>query len=459
MRLTRRALLSNGAALGLWAWRGGAAAQSPDLAAGADGFRVIEATSAPLNLGAGAPSPLIGYGGLVPGPLLRAKAGEVLKLRFANKLTEPTTLSFPGLRLANAQLGIGGLTQPPVAPGASLDMSLAPPDPGFNLYLPHAGVAASRQISRGLFGPIVVEEAAPPAVDLEAIVVLADWRLDASGALADLGDERLARGAERLGALVTANGAPAPLALNAAPGARVRLRLGNAATARLMTLAIEGAPAKIVAVDGQPSELFAPLRDLVPVSPGARFELMFDLPREAAGAVRFVLRGREASDAGPAEPDRPVVIFTTSGDPVAARAPIAALPANPRLPQEIALENAKRFDLTISGGGDAPFAVDAVSFKGWDAKPSFAIPRGTPVTLGLVNKTAFTQTVRLNGHVARLLHALDDGWEPYWRDILTVQPGKAIHAAFVADNPGKWPIESASPERRASGLATWFQVT
>jgi FtsP/CotA-like multicopper oxidase with cupredoxin domain len=66
--------------------------------------------------------------------------------------------------------------------------------------------------------------------------------------------------------------------------------------------------------------------------------------------------------------------------------------------------------------------------------------------------------MRLGGHVARLLHALDDGWEPYWRDIFIVPPGKTVRLAFVADNPGKWPIAAATPAARAAGLSGWFQV-
>jgi FtsP/CotA-like multicopper oxidase with cupredoxin domain len=256
---------------------------------------------------------------------------------------------------------------------------------------------------------------------------------------------------------LTANSALAPLQSTAAPGARVRLRLANAATARVMGIAIEGAKTSIVAVDGQPSEAFEPLHDLVPMAPGARYELMFDMPREVGAQVRFVLRGGDLA-AVPGEPDRPMIVFEAKGEAVATRPKIAALPANPRLPQEIGLERAKRVDLTISGGGASPFAVDGISFVDWTPKPSFAVPRGSPVTLGVVNKTAYPQTVRLNGHVGRLLHPLDDGWEPYWRDILLVPPGKTVRIAFIADNPGKWPIESASPERRAAGLATWFQV-
>jgi len=457
MRVNRRKFLGAGIAASFWSWSGGARAQGTSLAAGADGFVTLEAAPASLALGAAAPTPVLAYNGIVPGPLLRIRRGDTLKVRLVNKLARPTTLSFPGLRAANATMGFGGLTQPPVAPGASLDIRFAPPDSGFNLYMPHAGKLSTGQISQGLFGPIIVDEPTAPPVDLEALVVLSDWRLDGQGAVADLDDVKTARGAGRFGAVLSANAAPASLRLEAAPGARVRLRLANAATARLMTIAIEGAKTLIIAVDGQPSEAFEPLRNLIPIGPGARFELMFDMPREAGAVARFLLRGGDAA-AIPGETDRPLIVFEAKGDAVAARTALAGLPANPRLPAEIALEASRRFDLTLSGGGDAPFAVNGVSFVDWPPKPAFQVARGTPVTLGLVNKTAYPQAIRLNGHVARLLHSLDDGWEPYWRDILLVQPGKTVHAAFIADNPGKWPIESASPERRDAGLAAWFQV-
>jgi FtsP/CotA-like multicopper oxidase with cupredoxin domain len=455
MPLNRRAFLGAGIGVGVTAWSAGARVDA--LAAGPDGFFVIEAGAAPAPLGTFAAG--LGYGGVIPGPTLRIKHGETLRVRLVNKLATPTTLSFPGLRAANASLGVGGLTQPPVAPGASLETRFVPPDSGFNLYMAHAESDSAAGVANGLFGPIVVEEAAQPAVDLEAIVVLRDWSPDSEREKnADPGNPRVARDAGRSEATLTANSAPAPLALAAAPGARVRLRIANASTARVMTIVIEGAKTRIIAVDGQPSEPFEPLHDLVPMGPGARFELMFDLPTEPDALARFVLRGGDAgAEAG--EVDRPMIVIATRGGAVAPRGALPGLPANPKLPAEIALEQARRVDLTITGGGGAPFAIGGISFTDWAAKPAFAVPRGAPVTLGLVNKTSATQAIRLNGHVARLLHALDDGWEPYWRDILLVQPGKTVHAAFVADNPGKWPIESASPVRRAAGLATWFQVS
>ncbi len=456
MLLNRRAFLGGGVAASFWAFERPPVAQTP---APADGFRRLEAApaSAPIAAPPAAATRLLSYNGATPGPLLRLRKGEELKLRLANRLEEGTTLSFPGLRTANAVAGIGGLTQPLVAPGAELDIRFTPPDSGFNLYCPDAGAATAKQIGSGLFGPIVVDEASPPAADLEAIVVLADWRLDDEGRIEDdFSDSAVTRGAGRLGALLTANAAPAPLALSPAPGARIRLRLANAATARIMSIGVTGVRPLIVAVDGQPSEPFEPLHNAFPMGPGARFGLMFDMPREAGGAVGFALRGGEAA-AIAGEPDRPMVVFTATGEAVAARSEIAGLPANPLLPKEIRLERAARVDLTIEGGGDAPFTVNGASFSDWDVKPLIAVPRGAPVTFGFVNRTAVAQAMRLGGHVGRLLHALDDGWEPYWRDIILVAPGHTAHLAFVAANAGKWPLCSAIPEHRAAGVGAWFQ--
>jgi len=460
MNVDRRRMLRAGVSATLWAAFGaGASAQprSPRLAA--DGFRLFEAGPAKAQiLGAPAPaSDALGYEGATPGPLLRLRKGEALKVRLTNKLSEPTTLCWPGLRIANGMAGVGGLTQPNVPPGASFDYRFTPPDSGFNLYRPHAGAATPGQIGRGLYGPIVVDEASPPAVDLEAIVALADWKLDADGQIRDdFSDPGLARGAGRVGAQLAANNGATPLVLNPAPGARVRLRLANAANARIMVIGVEGVKPLIIALDGQPCEAFAPLRNVFPLGPGARFDMMFDMPR-AGAPVRFVLLGGAAAPIA-GEPDRLLIVMAAAGDPVAPRPPLAGLEANPLLPREIDLDRARRVDITIGGGADAPFSINGATLLTWPAKPLFSVARGAPVTLGLFNKTAVTQAIRLHGHFMRLLHPVDDGWEPYWRDSVLIAPGKTSHVAFVADNPGRWPIESAIPEHQAAGVMTMFAV-
>jgi FtsP/CotA-like multicopper oxidase with cupredoxin domain len=450
---TRRIVLGGGLAAALW--RLGARARADAPAPAAEGILNFEAAPSRLQLfpPPAEPATAYAYADAIPGPLIRLRQGQELRLKLTNKLAEPTTLSFPGLRAANATAGIGGLTQERLKPDASAEIRLIPPDSGFNLYLPRAGSTDASQQGRGLFGPIIVDEPKAPDVDLDAAVVLSDWNVDASGRIKDdFADPAIGRGSRRKGGVIFANNGAAPLTLKSRPGARVRLRLGSAATARLATIAISGAKIHIAAVDGQPSEPFEPLANQFPMGPGARFELMFDMPRNPGADVRLDLRG----DAGAA--DQPFVAIVSEGEPMDARSESPRLAANPRLPAEIALESARRCDFAISGGGPAPFAINGATFVDWAPKPAYVIPRSQPTVFSLANKTAVVQAIRLWGHVARLLHSMDDGWEPYWRDTILIQPGRSAHVAFVAENPGKWPLESAIPEHRAAGAGTWFQV-
>ena len=67
--------------------------------------------------------------------------------------------------------------------------------------------------------------------------------------------------------------------------------------------------------------------------------------------------------------------------------------------------------------------------------------------------------MHVHGHCMRLLHDLDDGWEPYWRNSVIVAKGATKRVAFVADTPGKWALRSDVADQEAAGLAGWFEVT
>src|SRR6476661_8210 len=95
--LTRRALIA-GTAASL------ALSGAPARAQG-DGFRTIRAREA-------------GYDGAVPGPVLRVKRGEEVKVRLVNESADETAIHWHGVRVPNAMDGTS-LTQRPVPPGAS----------------------------------------------------------------------------------------------------------------------------------------------------------------------------------------------------------------------------------------------------------------------------------------------------------------------------------------------------
>src|SRR5262245_36112147 len=50
------------------------------------------------------------YNGQVPGPTLRVKLGQTLRVTFHNKLPEPSTLHWHGVRVPNAMDGVPGVT-------------------------------------------------------------------------------------------------------------------------------------------------------------------------------------------------------------------------------------------------------------------------------------------------------------------------------------------------------------
>ena len=438
---------------------------STSSAAEAPAIRTLEARPGTLRLLPAADTAIWGYDGQVPGPVLRLRLGDELRVRLVNKLDQPTSLTWHGVRTLNAMDGVAGLTQAPVPPGGSFDYRFTPPDAGLYWYHPHVWPTVTEQVGRGLYGVLIVEESAPPSVDADLLVVLDDWRLDAKGQIGDdFLDPREAAG--RLGPLVTLDREPKPAVDALRPGARVRLRLLNACGARIALLAIDGAPATVIAVDGQPSETFRPARGTLPIGPGSRFEVMLDMPTEAGREVRLSLQGEDG-------PGKPLMSLRTAGMPHPARPAPTKLPNNPLLPIRIALEKSVRHEVVLGevvgaqavspakpGKGVPPtfWTIDGVAFDA-ASKALFTVKRSMPVTLTFVNGTRFAQQIHVHGHVWRLLHDLEDGWDPYWRDCVLLAPGKTKHVAFIADNPGKWALESAILARQDTGLATWFAVT
>ncbi|MFO1123845.1 MAG: multicopper oxidase domain-containing protein [Methylocystis sp.] len=445
--LSRRAVLS-GVAASLTTLS--ALAQAPP------GFRTLEARPGKTLLSGNRETGILGFDGTAPGPVLRYRQGEELALRFVNRLDQPATIHWHGLRGDNAMEGVAPLTQAPVAPGGSFDYRRRLADPGLFCYRPSVYGATPELMGRGLKGLLLVDEPAPLQADADLLLVLDDWLLDDAGQIiGGFDDPAAARGVGRIGPLLCVNGKAAPAAEIFAPGARVRLRLANLSNARIMVLSVAGAQPFVIAIDGQPCEAFEPIKRSIPVAPGARFELMFDMPENEGAKVNLTLRG-------PNGEDRDLVIAEAKGAKAPKRPPVASLPQNPALPAEIRLANARKVDLVIeprkSGSGPA-WTINGAPTKAYEGPALFKVARGTPVTLGFVNRSGVALAMHVHGQCMRLLHDLDDGWEPYWRNGVIIPPGKTKHAAFLAESPGKWAIHDDILEHEAGGLATWFEVS
>lgn len=408
------------------------------------------------------PVAILGYNGTFPGPVLRCKRGDELAIRLVNRLEAPTSLHLRGLRVPNALDGYAPLTGPAIAPGESSDFVFRTQESGTYYLHPMTYAHAAEQAGRGLGAIVIAEEEAPPETDLDLPFVIADWRLNEAGALAEpVIDPAESATAGRLGGLMTVNGIATPLKHEVVPNGRVRLRLVNMAMAQIAALTFEGVVPYVAAIDSQPCDPFEPVRHTIPVNPGARFEVFFDMPAAAGERAKIILRRWPIRGRALAEPQE-IALFTAQGRPRTPLPKLTSLPLNPGLPPIIPLQNAKRLDLVI-----APAGTPADPRKLWtmngrslgpDSEPLFSVKRGTPVTLGFINRSEVPHVMRVHGHVMRQLHLLDDGWEPYWRDGLIVQEERTVRVAFLADNPGRWRIGSGILAHGEAGLSGWFEV-
>ena len=363
---------------------------------------------------------LWGYERTVPGPVLRARRGEELRVRLINELSEPTTIHWHGVRVPNAMDGVPGLTQAPVEPGASFEYVFRATEAGTFWY--HASSPA--HVGRGLHGALIIDETETVDVDRDLVLLLGTPV------------ETQAQARE----LVLVNGSRLPdIAVRA--GERVRLRLINAAVGRGFSLKLAGLVPWVAAIDGQGVDPFLPHEGRIGLVPGGRIDVFVDMRGDSSAAL--LLAG--------VRDEYPVARFVQDGaggqlKPKRQPQP-AALPGNP-LPARIDLKNALKAELNLGDvvRGDLPRA------------PLFGVNRGRSVSLGIRNTGVRPHVVHPHGHHFRLLDRLDDGWKPYWLDTLVV--GEAVERiAFVADNPGRWLIECRMLERPDASGAAWFAVT
>ncbi len=478
--MTRRALLA-GAGVALTCLtlpRALRAASDPQPEIGDDGFRVLRVKPGKASLRGTneKPTPIWGYDGVVPGPTLRVKRGEEVKVRLINELNDQATvIHWHGLRLPNAMDGVPHLTQMPVAPGKSFDYRFKAPDAGTFWY--HSHHYSSEQLARGVYGVLIVDEPEQVEADRDLVLVVDDWRLTEDGEIhPSFGNMHDAAHAGRLGQYITLNSADL-LELPVKTNERLRLRLINTANARVFTLRFDRHAARVMAIDGQPTEPFLARDGKVRLGPGNRVDIFLDAtlsPGARAGIMLDEPRGGEL-EIGRLIYDQGAPLRTQP------RPEAKPLPSNP-LPARMDFSGALKLDVPLDGGmmsammmgmmrgereiqghGIDPnrrvWTLAGIASSGHDGPPLFSVKRGRTVMLAFANRTAFAHAMHIHGHHFRLLDRLDDGWKPYWLDTVMVDVEKTERLAFVADNPGKWMVHCHMIEHQETGMAAWFEVT
>lgn len=344
-----------------------------------------------------------------PGPLLEATVGDLVQVTLVNEnIDDGTTLHWHGVDVPNAADGVAGVTQDAVDPGEEFVYRFVVDRAGTFWY--HSHQRSNEQVSRGLFGALVVHPTTRDPEVLEQVAVLHE-----SDSEPTLNGQEVTE-------------------VDAEPGQKVRLRVVNTDNG-LATVWVTGAPYQVLAVDG--TDLNGPgvIEDeSVGIPAGGRVDLGLTVPAEGVrvdfgGTTTMVLGGDPSDGEQRVAPDEAVDLLSY-GEP-------ADLGFDPT-------QADRTFDYRI---GKRPGFLDGRPGIWWTINggmfpdtPMFIVTDGDVVVFRIENNSDEAHPMHLHGHHAVVLsrNGVPATGSPWWVDSLEVGTGESYEIAFVADNPGIW---------------------
>jgi FtsP/CotA-like multicopper oxidase with cupredoxin domain len=213
------------------------------------------------------------FNGQIPGPRLRFRQGDHVRINVTNRLPETTTVHWHGLVLPNVMDGPAHITQEPIENGELYRYEFTAIQSGTYFYHSHDHV--DRQQALGLYGAMLIEpQELEPSLqaDHEYTLLLQEWLLR----------EGLTYPAMPMdGAMpnyFTINGRayPSTDTIPMRVGETLRVRFIGSNNGFIHPMHIHGGPFLVVAKDGQtlqPSARYS--ADTVNVGPGERYDVIW----------------------------------------------------------------------------------------------------------------------------------------------------------------------------------------
>ena len=447
---------------------------------------------------------MYGFNGQYPGPLIEVRRRTTVTIRFRNRLDQPSTVHWHGIRLDNRFDGVPGMTQDAVPPGKEFSYTLTFPDAGIYWYHPH--VREDVQQDLGLYGNLLVRPDQPgyyAAADDELVLMLDDLLAGAEG-LVPFGRERATHAfMGRFGNVPLVNGETNPT-MSVTAGGIVRIFLTNVSNVRTWNVSIPGVRMKVVAGDLSRFEREEWVES-VAIAPAERYVVDVRFP---AGHTWSLVNQVQALDhqtgvyfpevdtlatfeASPAQvvPNRPAfdsLRVTTDVNP-SLRRYLDSLPARTvfltvRITADslpFGLIQAMRLDTAyvnpVEWSGTMPM-MDWLSTSGeihWIIRDlatgrenmdiDWKVKRGTFARLRLVNDRhtlhAMQHPMHLHGQRFLVLAQNDFPTENLvWKDTALVPSGGTLDLLVEFTNPGDWMIHCHIAEHLEAGMHAMVQV-
>ncbi|MDW3178624.1 MAG: multicopper oxidase family protein [Acidimicrobiia bacterium] len=389
------------------------------------------------------------YNGAVPGPELRVELGDTVVVNLDNQLPQATSIHWHGVRVPNAMDGVPGVNQDPIAPGESFRYEFTPKDAGTFWY--HSHNRGSEQIERGLYGSIVVVDPSEPVYDHDLVWMIDDWLLDGDGSLNEnFNAMHDVTHNGRWGNLLTVNGVAAPEAV-IRQGDRIRLRMVNAANARVVAPVFEGVAPVGVAVDGMLAREPFDGQGFV-LAPGNRLDVEFVMPDEPVSvAENFNGEGYQ--------------IATLIPDETANHAESSATyssPSNPALPEsalfaELGVDHEYSLDFVSSMMMSADWGFNGRTF---DETDTLTVDEGGVYTFRLRNDSQALHPIHFHGQFFMVTgidsQPVDEG---HLRDTVLLFPQQTVDIALRATDAGLWAVHCHIQEHADAGMMTLLEVS
>ena len=205
----------------------------------------------------------MGYNGQVPGPQIRLKEGDRVRVILKNDMAESTAIHWHGVEVPNDMDGVPYITQPPVKPGQSFTYEFTTRNSGSHMY--HSHHNSTMQVSKGLLGAFIIEPKVPRAMekaDIDYVMIIND-----SGG----------------GFTLNGKGFPATEPIVCKKGQKVRIRFMNEGQ-MIHPMHLHGMPMLVIDKDGYPQP--QPWKcDTLNVAPGERWDVIVDA--QAVGTWAF----------------------------------------------------------------------------------------------------------------------------------------------------------------------------
>ncbi len=109
------------------------------------------------------------YNGLLPGPIIRVKEGQLVRLIVHNQSDNTTSLDIHGLILPNSVDGLPSANAGLIKPGETYAYQFVAKPVGTYWY--HPQIVHGEQKARGLYGAFIIEPSGPPVKSFDQDVV------------------------------------------------------------------------------------------------------------------------------------------------------------------------------------------------------------------------------------------------------------------------------------------------